>query len=79
MWWCAKWRSTNRLDGKTEHLIIGRYWLSVEERTQLFMTRKECRNWISKHYGYIKDRRDLREEPHGWRVPIAVKVRVNEL
>ncbi len=42
----------------------------------LFRTRAECRAWIDEHYGYIRTRADLRAEPHGWRMPRAVKVRV---
>lgn len=39
-------------------------------------TRAQCREWIEKQYGYIRDRPDLREAPHFWRVPRAVKVTV---
>jgi hypothetical protein len=42
----------------------------------LFKTRKECRSWIKGTLGYIAKRKDLRVEPHGWKVPKAVRVRV---
>ena len=42
----------------------------------LFQTRRECRAYIEKEYGYIKRRPDLRAEPHNWRMPVATSVRV---
>lgn len=42
----------------------------------MFTTRKECREWINKEYGYIRYRKDLRGYPHGWRVPQPVKLRI---
>jgi len=42
----------------------------------LFRTRRECRDYIKEKYGYIKNREDLREEPHGWRLPRPVKVEI---
>jgi len=64
--WGVQWRSVNRLDGKSERLI----W------TPLFHTRRECRRYIEERYGYIRQRPDLRAEPHGWRMPRAVRVLV---
>ena len=72
--WAAQWHSKNRLDGETRHIINGDFCLPV-----LFRTRRECREFIQKHYGYIKEREDLRREPHGWRLPKAIKVQVLEL
>lgn len=42
----------------------------------LFMTRREAREYIKCRYGYIKHRKDLRIEPHGWRLPKPVRVEV---
>jgi len=66
--WVAKWSQTNKLDGHREY-YIGHGWL-------LFKTRDECRAYIKEKFGYIAKRRDLRTEPHCWRVPKPVKVRV---
>ena len=30
-------------------------------------------------YGYIREREDLRKEPHGWKMPIAIKMDVKEV
>lgn len=66
-WWAVEWHSRNRVDGDSRHLVWG-------DRPTLFRTRRECRAWIEEHYGYIRDRDDLRAEPHGWRMPRAVLV-----
>jgi hypothetical protein len=67
--WGVRWHSRNRLDGDLRHLM----W------TPLFRTRRECRAFIDDEYGYIRKRPDLRVEPHGWRVPKAVRVEVKEV
>lgn len=68
--WAAQWYSKNRLDGVT------RFFCCESYSYKLFRTRRECRKWIMEHYGFIKTRPDLRAEPHGWRVPRAVRVAV---
>ena len=69
--WGVEWYSKCRLDGVTCHLM----WQSPCQPA-IFRTRKEAREWIQKRYGYIKTRMDLRQEPHGWRLPRPVRVRV---
>lgn len=64
--WSLKWRSENLLDGKCEYLMA-----SVR-----FDTRLKAREYLSEHYGYFRDRPDLAREPHGWKMPLVVKVRV---
>ena len=71
--WGALWYSKNNIDGTTKHLI------NEDFKPVLFKTRKECREWIFKRYGYIKTRKDLRSEPHGWRLPIPIKVKVTAI
>ena len=66
--WGCLWRSKNRLDGRTEYLM----W------TPLFRTRRDCRRFIAEEFGYIRQRPDLRAEPHGWMVPRAVRVTIAE-
>lgn len=67
--WSVLWRSKNRLDGTSEHLL----W-EKPGRPAIFATRRETREWIEKEFGYIRHRADLRAEPHGWRMPIAVRI-----
>lgn len=68
--WAALWRSKNRIDGTREHLIY------EDLLPVLFRSRKEARVYINREYGYIARRPDLRAEPHGWRLPIPVRVRI---
>jgi len=68
--WGILWRSENRLDGKREFVT----W--HECKPLLFRTRKEAREWIEQRYGYIRRSPDLQAEPHGWKMPKAVRVTV---
>jgi hypothetical protein len=71
--WAAEWHSKNIFDGEVRHFIY-------ENRLpKLFCTRAECRKFIKDKYGYIKTRKDLRIEPHGWRLPVPVKVKVSKI
>lgn len=70
--WGALWRSRNTASGKCQHIINATNCVPA-----LFRTRKEARAFIIRHYGYIRDRRDLRAEPHGWLMPIPVRVKVS--
>ena len=68
--WAIKWRQENKLDGKTE-----RFMPSVKQfGFVLFRTRAEAKAHIRGRFGYIAHRPDLLREPHGWKMPIAVKV-----
>ncbi len=49
-------------------------WDALQFKT--FLTRKAAREWAEKHFGYIKGRKDLRIEPHCWRMPRPVRVKV---
>jgi len=68
--WAAEWHSKNRLDGERRHIIYDNCLPA------LFRTRRECREFIKDTYGYIAERPDLQIEPHGWRVPHAIKVKI---
>ena len=56
------------MDGLSEHLI----WDGGIPA--LFRDRKSAKAFIKSKYGYIMRRPDLRAEPHGWRLPMAVRV-----
>lgn len=71
MAWAAKWRSQCLLDGKEEYLIGAGHIPPL-----LFKTREDCRAHIRIKYGYIATRADLRREPHGWKMPVPIKVTV---
>ena len=69
--WAAFWYSKNKFDGINIHIIYCDNRLPA-----LFRTRKECRKYINARYGYIRGRLDLQQEPHGWRLPRAVRVSI---
>lgn len=68
--WGLLWHGENKRDGVTEH-FIRHDCLPV-----LFKTKRQAREYALKCYGYIKTRKDLRVEPHGWRLPRPIRVRV---
>lgn len=70
--WGALWRSENLLDGARSHIINRRDCLPA-----LFCTRLAARMFIIQEYGYIRERPDLRAEPHGWKLPIPVRVKIS--
>lgn len=70
--WAILSRSKNRLDGAREYLIR-----DPSTRAPLLRnTKREAGEWIEEHYGYLRNRPDLRAEPHGWRMPRPVRVDV---
>ncbi len=69
--WGAVWHSKNRLDGITRYIIFENY-LPV-----MFVTKREIQDYIKKRYGYIATRKDLRVEPHCWRMPKPVKLKIS--
>lgn len=71
--WAAEWHEKSQLDGERRYIL----WENL--LPALFRSRKECREFIKKKYGYISTRQDLRQEPFGWRMPQPVKVKVVKL
>jgi hypothetical protein len=69
--WVVEWHSDNQLDGKRSHFM----WNGT--MPYMFRTRREAREFINAEWGYIRDREDLRDEPHGWRIPRPVRVAVS--
>jgi hypothetical protein len=70
--WGALWHSVNKLDGHSRYFIRR----ASDNEIALFRTRNAAREWIKLNYGYILQRPDLRREPHGWKYPKAVKVKI---
>ena len=69
--WGALWYSKNILDGITKHIIYENCLPA------LFRTKKEAMQFIKQKYGYIATRKDLREEPHGWRMPKPIRIKIS--
>ncbi len=74
--WAAKWSQTSQLDGHREWLCLWNW--RERDFPRLFRTRRECLKYINDEFGYIRERKDLRSEPHCWRVPKPVRVEVRE-
>ncbi len=72
MLWGLEWRSNNKLDAYYNHLIY------EDCLPVIFKTRRQAREYRNKQYGYIRHRKDLRQEPHGWRLPVPIKVLVTK-
>ena len=68
--WAVLWRSKNRLDGERS------FFLRDNLVPMLFKTRAKARAFIATTYGYLHARPDLQREPHGWRMPIPVRVTI---
>ena len=79
--WGILWVSNNRLDGYRSHLMGSAAIAKPEAvsgcKLMVFPTRARARRYIEDNYSYIRQRRDLREEPHGWKMPRAVRVRMS--
>ena len=65
--WAVRWHTKEG----PEDFIIDNYLAPC-----LFLSRKSARRFIAENYEYVKLRKDLRQPPHNWRMPKAVKVRV---
>lgn len=69
--WAVLWSQKNDLDGERSWLVGDSDLIT---RTELFDTRSQARDFIRLNYGFIRGRKDLQIEPHGWRMPKPVKV-----
>lgn len=73
--WGVLWVSDNKLDGHTEHFL----WDKGSHATSVplvFPTRADAREYIAERYGFIGSRPDLRREPHGLKMPRAIKCKI---
>ena len=61
------WRSKNKKDGIRRHII---------KSDGVFYRKIDAAKYIEREYGYIRDWKNLRREPHGWRMPLPVRVRI---
>lgn len=71
--WGLMWRSFNQIECLTLALMFD------DGLPLLFKTRAEARAFANKEYGYIRERKDLQTEPHGWKVPLPIRVRIEGL
>ena len=74
--WAVKWHGHFHFDG-----AFSSEWFALDSfvfgsRPLLFTTRAKARTYIDEKWGYIRTRTDLRQPPHNWRMPVAVRVQV---
>ena len=80
--WGVRWKSKNRIDGESRQHLIGSCGVSPIPELRgctgalMFATKRECIQHIKQKYGYIAKRKDLRDEPHGWRMPQATRIKI---
>lgn len=65
--WAVKWGSFGDDNG---------HWIADGCNYHLFRTKKDAKEFIREHYGYIAKRKDLRCNPHNWRMPKVIRVKV---
>lgn len=72
--WAILWPIRNRLDGYQEVLMGD----SRTGMTWLFRTREEARqhHLLKTFNSSLRNRADLRREPHGWRARRVVKIQI---
>lgn len=80
MGWAIRWRTHDweALLGKY-HDYNNKFYIpdSLNGYTvMVFPTRQKARDFVKKHFAYIKNRPDLQTEPHNWKMPKVVKVLV---
>lgn len=74
-YWAIKWISENNLDGRLE-FYVGDH-KSNRAGPVLFKTREQARAFRDDRFGYIRNRPDLKAEPHGWKFPRVERVRLS--
>lgn len=77
--WAVKWISDCALDGHREFFLGSGYMPGAPcpaPTVLLFLSRRRARDFVKERFGYIKNRPDLRAEPHGWKMPKVVRVNV---
>lgn len=52
-----------------------RHFIFEDLKLLYFRTKKQAKNHIKENYSFYK-RKDLRNKPHCWRTPKAVKVKI---
>lgn len=72
-YWGVLWRYENKLDGKRSHL------LHENGLPVVFRTRRRAIDHIKDKFGYLHMRPDLKAEPHGWKMPVPIKITIRPM
>jgi hypothetical protein len=81
--WAILWR--NKAQADKIPVFVGRHFFGALECPEYlagyaqlaFGTRAQARAFIAEKFSYIRSRPDLQRLPHGWKMPVAVKVNVS--
>lgn len=78
--WAIRWRTADW------EALLGKFYDGPDKydipdcvdgyTVMVFSSRKKAREFVKRHFGYIKDRPDLKGPPHNWKTPKVVKVMV---
>ena len=71
--WAVVQIRDNKTDGYRENFARCRN-AERQPGPKLFRTRAKARKWRDEIFGYIRNRPDLKAEPHGWRLPQVRKI-----
>jgi len=70
-WWCPKKALARNKPGATYH---SEHLAFEDGKPMLFKTRSEARKFAQEKYDYTKNRKDLRDYPHYWRMPKPCRI-----
>ena len=81
--WAILWRNHAQTDGSP--VFMGRHFSGASKCPDYlsgyaklaFGTRAQARAFIAEKFSYIRSRPDIQRPPHGWKMPVAVKVNVS--
>jgi len=69
--WGVLWRVNTKASGKILSIMYAETGTPV-----LFRTKRLAKEWIRQNHASVAQRKDLRAEPYGWRMPIPVRVNI---
>lgn len=71
--WAVEFRTESLRSGSKRFLVRK---VPGQLLPSLFRTRQDARKFAEEQLGYIRKRPDLQAEPHGWKPPRVVKVKI---
>ena len=69
--WGIKWRQRTENGGWKTHIMGG------PTGPICFLKKRDALAYIRSEYAYLRTRKDLRRAPHWWRMPHAVRIRID--
>ena len=69
--WGVLWRVHTKAAGEILSIIYAETGTPV-----LFKSKRLAKEWIRQNHASVAQRKDLRAEPYGWRMPVPVRVSI---